>query len=73
MACRAGRQRSWKPANFAIKGGRDINPSFDKLNTVIAHPSHWNWDLWFVLLGESWKFLTVFQEEQVSDHKTVYN
>jgi len=72
-ACQAGGLRSWKPANFAVKGGRDMNPRFDKLNTVIAHPAHWSWDFWFVLLGVFGNFLQCFKTQQISDHKTVYD
>lgn len=72
-ACRTGRLRSWKPAYFALKGGRDLNPSFDKLNTAIAHPAHWSWDLWFVLLVVFANFSQCFKMQQMSDHKTVYD
>lgn len=30
---------AWEACNFITKGGRDMNPNFDKLNTVIIHPT----------------------------------
>lgn len=50
-----------------------MNPNFDKLNTVIIHPTERSWDLYFVLLGVFGNFSQCFRIQQISDHKTVYN
>lgn len=47
----------WEACNFITKGGRDMNPNFDKLNTVIIHPA----DLSFLLLGVFENFSQCFR------------